>query len=472
MKLFWFYVCMLLCSLGSYAQDFEEQFKSLKQQDADRFEKARQEQDSIFIAHVRHHWRTFSLKQGLVNQPLVKPAEVPLFDDEIQQKRHLEPQIQKRKMRSLSPPKYEETGNNEEDVYTVKVAFHGSELDLYSSRKIIDAVDNEIGDLDDISENYLRLSRLLYQPLVGELLKQMDRLALPDFGYYLLVTDFFSLQDISPDQQSFLTWFFMVRSGYDVKIAILDGRIVCLMGSAIDVYQKPFIERNDRKYYLLDGTGQQLETYEELNETLIPFAFLGANALDLGLNPIKKELNWTFNSEKQSVVLYSNQNTIDLFNRFPDFELSAHLKVRGSLLLERALIKTIGPALSEFTTNQKIGYLLSFVQQAFDYQSDQVQFGRERILFPDQMLNFPYSDCDDRVVFFGYLVRLFTDVSMIGIAFPEHVALGLALPSSTYGEEVVYNGKVYTLCDPTYQNAPIGTVIPQADRTMMELIEF
>ena len=40
--------------------------------------------------------------------------------------------------------------------------------------------------------------------------------------------------------------------------------------------------------------------------------------------------------------------------------------------------------------------LLSFVQQAFDYKTDQDAYGAEKYMFADELLFYPFADCEGR----------------------------------------------------------------------------
>ena len=130
------------------------------------------------------------------------------------------------------------------------------------------------------------------------------------------------------------------------------------------------------------------------------------------------------------------------------------------------------PYLVEKSDIEKVNFLLEFVQKGFAYQADSRQFGRERVMFPEEVLFHQFSDCDDRVVLLSYLLRIFVDIPAIGVGFPQHVALGLKLASAVSGESIKYNGYVFTFCDPTYLNAPLGSVIPTANRDEIKVIEF
>jgi hypothetical protein len=123
------------------------------------------------------------------------------------------------------------------------------------------------------------------------------------------------------------------------------------------------------------------------------------------------------------------------------------------------------------TESESVGLLLRLVQTAFAYQVDREQFGRERTLFSEETLSFPYSDCEDRAILFSYLVRSTLGLEVIGLAYPGHVATGVALNSGSAGTQVKWKGKEYTICDPTYVYADPGKGMSKFEGVTPKVIE-
>jgi hypothetical protein len=107
-----------------------------------------------------------------------------------------------------------------------------------------------------------------------------------------------------------------------------------------------------------------------------------------------------------------------------------------------------------------VSLLLKFVQTAFVYETDGEQFGKEKMFFPDEMFYYPASDCEDRAVLFSYLVRELMGLKVVGLRYPNHMATAVNFNSDIAGSFVRFKGKKYVICDPTYVNAPIGSVMP------------
>ncbi len=95
-----------------------------------------------------------------------------------------------------------------------------------------------------------------------------------------------------------------------------------------------------------------------------------------------------------------------------------------------------------------------FVQNAFDYQTDQEQFGREKFLFPDELFKYSASDCEDRSVLFAWLSRNLLDLKVLGLAFEGHMATAICLEGAE-GAGFEHEGCRYVVADPTFIGAPM-----------------
>jgi hypothetical protein len=119
-----------------------------------------------------------------------------------------------------------------------------------------------------------------------------------------------------------------------------------------------------------------------------------------------------------------------------------------------------------------VNILLRFVQTAFQYKTDQDQFGREKPFFPEETIYYPFSDCEDRSVLFAYLVRNLTGLEVVGLDYPGHIATAVRFPTQVPGESVGYQGKRFVVCDPTYINAGAGMCMPQFKSVTPNVIAF
>jgi hypothetical protein len=107
-----------------------------------------------------------------------------------------------------------------------------------------------------------------------------------------------------------------------------------------------------------------------------------------------------------------------------------------------------------------IAYLQQFTREAFPFARDTDVFGREKRLSPEETLIYSNSDCEDRSALFFWLVREIYDRPMVVLSYEDHVTVAVDM-GGHHGYSIPYNGKDYTICEPTPQrvNLPPGRII-------------
>ncbi|MDE6772187.1 MAG: hypothetical protein K2J49_06260, partial [Muribaculaceae bacterium] len=101
--------------------------------------------------------------------------------------------------------------------------------------------------------------------------------------------------------------------------------------------------------------------------------------------------------------------------------------------------------------------LLALIQYAFPYEVDDEFHGFEKPYFFEECLYYPKSDCEDRAVFYSYLLWNALGLESQLIAYPGHEAASLKA-ESVWGGDAHYldGGHKYFISDPTYLGAPTG----------------
>jgi hypothetical protein len=121
---------------------------------------------------------------------------------------------------------------------------------------------------------------------------------------------------------------------------------------------------------------------------------------------------------------------------------------------------------------EAVGILLDFVQTAFEYQTDEQQFGKERPLFGDEILFYTYCDCEDRSILFSVLVRELVGLDVVLLNYPEHLATAVRFDDDVKGDYIMIDGKRYVVCDPTYIGAHVGESMPICKETKAIVIKL
>lgn len=463
--------------LNSYSQDFKDQFGQFKTTNEKAYDKAIREQDSIFAQSILDNWKLFQLNQPeekTVEEP--KPSSLPIAEPsfeltEIQHK--IIETAQPKLMRSFSQPKLEVVEEYNSFELAESYTFHGENVSLRYSGAFLKVDETSISDENDLSSAWQSLSRSPYQNIVKSLYEKSSELNLPDYGYLLLLDSFLDQLGISDNTRDVYKWFLLSKSGYTARVGLINKTPVLVIASYGKIYGKRYYSISGVNYYVMSDLPGEFESYQvnsKDDENLFDFSL--NEEIKLPLEPIKKEFKYESDGESVELSIYYNANLVKLLQKFPQSDLTYYLSSSSSDLLKKSAEKSFLPYIEKLTTTGKVEFLMEFVQKAFEYQADEIQFGKEKVMYPEELFFHSYADCDDRVVLLSYLLRTFTDVPVIALSFPQHVALGVRLPSDTFGETIDYKGYTFTFCDPTYFNAPLGSVIPQADRSKISVIEF
>ena len=46
-------------------------------------------------------------------------------------------------------------------------------------------------------------------------------------------------------------------------------------------------------------------------------------------------------------------------------------------------------------------------------------------MFPEETINYPYSDCEDRSILFSYLVKNLLHLDIVGVKYNDHLATAI-----------------------------------------------
>lgn len=458
------------------AQDFQDQFNQFKTTNEKAYDEAVRAQDSIFARSIIENWKAIQLNQPeekVVESPKPEEMEVATPSLELKEVQHKVLETSQPKlMRSFNQPKLAATEGYDDFELSERYVFHGEQVSLKYSGLFLKASKIQIRNEKDLANFWQSLSKLPYQNIVQSLFDKSQELNLPDYGYLLLIDSFLDELGIGENKEAY-KWFLLAKSGYKSHVGLIDGQPVLVIASYGKIYGKRYFSLAGVNYYVmsdLQGDFQSYQTESDEDENLFDFSL--KTEIKLPLEPVKKD--FVFDSDGQSVSLsiYYNANLVKLLSRFPQSDLTYYLSSSSSDLLKKSLEKTFKPYLEPLSEVDQVTFLMRFVQKAFDYQTDQIQFGKERVMYPEELFHHDYADCDDRVVLLAFLLRTFTDVPVIALSFPQHIALGVRLPNFNFGESIEYKGYTFAFCDPTYFNAPLGAVIPKADRTSISVIEF
>ena len=313
--------------------------------------------------------------------------------------------------------------------------------------------------------------------LWGELDKVVNEFGLNEWGYFCLLRSL-SEKMFENVNDRVLFCFYMLRNegGYKTRLARGQDTGALTLLIALDnskvVYSYTYFRFDDDdsgktqvKYYTVYGGGKANEAvysydYCEQDSEKKQMGLDFTNNLNMGSCDVKRTLKVT---KDVSVTLPYNKAHMAYLDDVPMTVFPIYFQTPVAIEAQQVLQKKFDEMKKDYTPSQFIGMLLHFVQTGFEYKTDEDQFGYEKYFYPEEVIGYPYCDCEDRSALFAWLVQKYTNAKVIGLQYEGHVATAVWFGDNAdvKGDGFMYGGKKYYVCDPTYINASIGMTMPQ-----------
>jgi hypothetical protein len=339
---------------------------------------------------------------------------------------------------------------------------YGSTFNLEADASII------VGFSDPLSEKsinsfYSVINAGKYQPIIDSLIQYKEKHHLNDWFYYQLIRR--TAQQISPKAENYnrytlYKWFFLTKSGYDATLGIVNDQLLFYVRTDDDISDIPFYI-SDRKQYMClnyhDFGNIDFEKYKTYRvntstpEAKNSFSYRITQFPDFKPEDYtEKDLEFYYGQQDYHFKIKLSPEVESLFVNYPVVDFETYFNIPLSRETYGSLIPALKKAVRGMNQKQGVDYLMHFTRNAFLYEDDDENFGKEKRLFPEQTLFYDHSDCDDRVALFFYLVKEIYNLPMIALLYPTHITMAVQF-NKPVGKPVVYNGEKYTLCEPTPQ---------------------
>jgi hypothetical protein len=173
-----------------------------------------------------------------------------------------------------------------------------------------------------------------------------------------------------------------------------------------------------------------------------------------------KTVSFMYRGNRYEITYEINENMIRFGELYPQTEMPVYFTSPVSEETKQTLLSGLRSVTSGMEEREAVDFLLRFVQTGFDYKTDGDQFGKEKPMFVEETLFYPYSDCEDRSVLFAYLVRELVGLEVVGLEYPGHIATAVRFSLFVPGDGIRIDGERFVICDPTYVNAVAGMSMP------------
>ena len=449
-------------SYGQKRDTIVNEFEKFKNEQQLEFKDFKNKRDEEFANLLKNQWKSFVLNKG--EEPPAAP--LPPKQPDVLPK---PPNQSNKEIPKLSIPIPKKNipvdtskivlKNEEKLPLLININFYNKNIEIKYAKYL--QTKHTTNDEKGISDYWKKLSEADYEIFINQLKRISSKLRLNDWANYDLVYKI-SKELLNDENDRVLFCFFILNHwGYDSKVGKKNERLVLLLPFENTIYLKSFLVLNNKKYYIMDDDfNGQILTFEQnfsnsnkkINLKLEKSPLLGNNYSTKSLH--LKKLNKT-------VDIKYNNNLINFNDNYPCTDLYVFFSSNVDPITENDLIEAFSPLIKDKNELEAVNIILDFVENSFEYKTDNDQFGREKFYFPEDIFYYKYSDCEDRAVLFSYLVKTLLKLEVVGLDYKTHVATAVKFNSNISGDSIVFNNKTYIICDPTYIGSSTGMCMPQ-----------
>ena len=307
-----------------------------------------------------------------------------------------------------------------------------------------------------------------FHPVIHSLLLFRDQHQLSDWLYYQLIrrmAEMISPKAVNYERYTLYKWFLLTKSGYDAHLALEKNQLLFYVRTDDNIYDIPLFMLNGKQYVCLnfhDFDSRSIDREKIYTaHIVVPEATRSFSykidrlpAFSTGNND-SKEIDFLYGDKLYKYHLVLNQQVKKVFTNYPVVDFELYFNIPISQETYTSLIPALKKDLMKMNQQTGVEYLMRFTRDAFSFQNDLDQFGKEKRLTPEQTLLYGNSDCDDRAALLFYLVKEIYNLPMIVLVYPEHVTIAVKLDKPA-GDPIVYRGQKYSVCEATPQRNDLG----------------
>lgn len=267
-----------------------------------------------------------------------------------------------------------------------------------------------------------------------------------------------------------VTHYLLANMGYDVRLAKSNDNISLLVPTCDGqtIYEMGYIMLSGRKYYIVgDISSGTFSTYDMPKDVDCGRTF--DMQIKTGLNLPYKAHSFRLHGANITITGEVNENAIKVINSYPGLSIPMCASCIIDKKSREIVLRQLKNAIDGMTQVQAVNTILHFIH-GLNYLTDDQQFGREKYFYFEETLFYPACDCEDRSIFFSYVIKELLGLDVHLLFYPGHCATAVRLTDMVNGDYYMWKGKKYVICDPTYIGANIGMCMPQYKKIQPEVL--
>lgn len=314
-----------------------------------------------------------------------------------------------------------------------------------------------------ILDFYDSLNHTDYQPLIASMLAFKEKNQLDDWLYYQLIRKM--AQQLSPKTENYnrytlYKWFLLNKSGYNASLAIRGNELLFYVQSDDNIYDIPYYLKDGKQFVCLNlhdygkidfAKVEPDEVMVKIPEGQKSFTYKITRMPEFSDDEYaEKDIQFEYRNKSFLFKVKVNSQIQTLFANYPVVDYESYFNIPLSKETYNSLIPELREKVKGMNQRNGVDYLMRFTRNAFPYENDQQNFGKEKRLSAEETLLTKYSDCDDRAALFFCLVKEIYNLPMIVLAYPTHVTIAVNFDKAI-GTPIIYKDREYAVCEPTPQ---------------------
>ncbi len=466
---------LLFISLGIYSQEdtkksYQKEYDSFNTEIINDFNDFKKKNDSVFLKFLDDSWQEFELFKS-EKRPKLKPSQQPQISKELLPEKNKTEDVPERN--NIREELNNSGGKAKQMLPPDKINFYGTYINKLtdSPKKVKTNIASKEGIynfFEIFSENENT------NQYIRHIKEKAEKLELNDWGFISLLKKAAAASFKNTNEQKLFLWYALLINAYDVRTGFDGNNIYLLYNTDYKLFNTSFFTLDNQRYYIIkfkdDPDDVSLLFAHQANYVNTPAK------VSLFIEKLPKfdkkisSKNFTFRGITFPIDI--NQNLIDFYNDYPETDLAVYFSTPMSPEASLSLNNFFSGILQGKTERQIVDILLEYIQSSIKYETDEMQFGNERYLFADETLFYPYADCEDRAVLLASLIKQFTGLPVIGLDYPQHISLAVAIPETFEGFYITYSDKKYYICDPTYIGAKSGICMKSLKDIKPKVIDY
>ncbi|MBQ2362451.1 MAG: hypothetical protein II287_02445 [Bacteroidaceae bacterium] len=470
--------------IETFRQKQQEDFKRFRNKNQNDYKAFRKRINDEYAAFVERIWKEYKVFKGVPLPdepapvpPIVMPEEdknKPIEDQPVIIEEVVQPIVPEPQPDPIVPVEPQPQPVNKHTI-----VFYGTSVGVS-----LDATNSfALKNLDEVSiaDAWRIMGDGRFDAMVSDCLEMRRKLHLSDWAYLQmlneLATSFWGGQK---NEATLMTAYVYSQSGYKMRLAKTDTRIVMLYASKHQIFGKSYFVLDDKDtYYYIMGD----QNVDGLLICQASFPSEKSMSLCFRENPLFTTCTTTVKNRKSintelECATVSDEHLLNYYSTYPSSMLNDNPMTRWAIyantplsnVAKETLYPQLKQAMAALTQTEKVMVLLDWVQNAFVYEYDDKVWGDDRAFFADESLYYPYCDCEDRSILFTRMVRDLIGLPCLLVYYPGHLAAAVCFDEKVNGDYIMVGNNRFIVCDPTYINAPIGATMPGMDNSSAKVI--